>query len=70
MEENFFELIQAIRKAQKQELAYGQAEGWYYQKPDGSLGHTTPEMLGVDDSVFEGLEEVISEINHLFDIAL
>lgn len=46
-------------------LAYDIAEGFLIETEDGGLHHSTPELLGIDDSIFEGLEEVIEGINNL-----
>ena len=44
-------------------LAYDIAEGFLIETPEGGLIHSTPEILGLDDSVFEGLEDVLLEMN-------
>lgn len=43
-------------------LDYELSEGFLQLTPEGHFVHTTPEMLGIDDSIFEGLEEVVKSI--------
>jgi len=43
-------------------LDYELSEGFLQLMPGGYFVHTTPEMLGIDDSIFEGLEDVVKAI--------
>ena len=46
------------------ENRYNLAEGFLYRTPEGYLSLTSLEMLGIDpETVFAGLEDVITEIN-------
>lgn len=69
LREAYARMMESVRQAQLVALKYDLAEGFIYQREDGTYSHTTPEMLGVDiDTNFEGLEDVITEINTLFGL--
>lgn len=62
-------MIESVRQAQLVAIKYELAEGFIYEREDGLYSHTTPEMLGIDiDNNFEGLQDVITEINAMFGI--
>lgn len=62
-------MIESVRQAQLVAIKYELAEGFIYEREDGLYSHTTPEMLGIDiDNNFEGLQDVIAEINAMFGI--
>lgn len=62
-------MIESVRQAQLVAIKYELAEGFIYEREDGLYSHTTPEMLGIDiDNNFEGLQDVIAEINTMFGI--
>jgi hypothetical protein len=65
------QLFESLQRVQKKQIEYSLTEGWLYYKigPSGEkhLAHTTPEMLGVNQvDIFEGLEEVLEEIEALY----
>lgn len=60
-----FDPLHKMIRLQQALLAYDIAEGFLFETKDGRLLHSSPELLGVDDTIFEGLEEVIEEINNL-----
>lgn len=69
LREAYARMIESVRQAQFVALKYDLAEGFLIQKEDGMYTHTTPEMLGIDiDTNFEGLEDVVTEINAMFGI--
>lgn len=62
-------MMESVRRAQEVAIRYDLAEGFIYKREDGLYSHTTPEMLGVDvETNFNGLEDVISEINAMFGL--
>jgi hypothetical protein len=69
LREGFERMMESIRRAQEVAVRYELAEGFIYQRPDGMYAHTTPEMLDIDiETNFNGLEDVIAEINAMFGI--
>jgi hypothetical protein len=56
-----------LRQRQAADRAYGLKEGFLVLGHDGILSLTSPEDLDIDpETVFEGLEDVVSEINALY----
>lgn len=69
LREAYERMMESIKQAQLVALKYELAEGFLYQREDGMYSHTTPEMLGIDiDTNFEGLEDVVTEINAMFGL--
>ena len=70
LREAYERMIEAVKQAQLVAIKYELAEGFIYQREGGLYSHTTPEMLGIDvETIFNGLEDTVVEINSMFGIA-
>jgi len=66
-EDSFREMMYSIFQQQQNMLRYEIAEGFVQENSDGTLSNITPEMLDVDvDNIFNGLQDVVTEINSLY----
>jgi len=64
--DEFHKIMQAVFQQQQNIIKYELDEGFVVRLPNGTLTHSTPEMFGVDVTIFNGLEDVVTEINTLF----
>jgi hypothetical protein len=55
---NYEKLLEEMRKVSNSILRYELEEAIIFRNEEGKIEHTTPEMLGIDPDIFEGLEDL------------